>query len=437
MLGGDLRRRGRSSRCRRRSPRPCGRTRRIPSSAWSTTFADRLFLVQAGDDDGDLGRGRHARSVADRSTLTSRSVPSDGGTLPPCRRSEPARRLVARSRAVRGRVGGPCRRSSSSRSRLRAVSIALPLGPGRDLAHYLVVYAQLFEGTSCSRSRCSPGRRSRRSSPARCSTPGPSSPSRRGVPVRPLGRRVVLGGAAVRAAAAVVTAAALLLYPGYVLLFHRLSSDVLFAAGFALVAPAARRAPRASADGARRGARGGRRAARPRPPGRAGLPAARPRAAPRRAGGAERLQGRRRSRRRRRAARSRWSVHNGVRFDDLRVARGGGATLPLFRAFVADRIVEPDNGPASRELARGLRATCCRTSPTARTASTSTSSSVGQRRMHEDLIGLADRTWGWDDDYRHLARVGREAVLAHPGAVRARRGRDVRLLLLASLPSRT
>jgi hypothetical protein len=34
--------------------------------------------------------------------------------------------------------------------------------------------------------------------------------------------------------------------------------------------------------------------------------------------------------------------------------------------------------------------------------------------MHEDLIGLADRTWGWDDDYAHLARVGREAVRAEP-----------------------
>ena len=40
----------------------------------------------------------------------------------------------------------------------------------------------------------------------------------------------------------------------------------------------------------------------------------------------------------------------------------------------------------------------------------------GSARMHEDLIGLSDRTWGWDDDYAHLARVGREAVRAHPGA---------------------
>ena len=40
----------------------------------------------------------------------------------------------------------------------------------------------------------------------------------------------------------------------------------------------------------------------------------------------------------------------------------------------------------------------------------------GSARIHEDLIGLSDRTWGWDDDYAHLARVAREAVRAHPGS---------------------
>jgi hypothetical protein len=43
---------------------------------------------------------------------------------------------------------------------------------------------------------------------------------------------------------------------------------------------------------------------------------------------------------------------------------------------------------------------------------------------------LADRTWGWDDDYRHLGRVAREAILAHPGEyVRGVAGDVWRLLL--------
>ena len=56
--------------------------------------------------------------------------------------------------------------------------------------------------------------------------------------------------------------------------------------------------------------------------------------------------------------------------------------------------------------------------------------------MHEDLIGLADRTWGWDDDYAHLARVGREAVLARASTPYARGvARDVvEARLVARLP---
>ena len=155
-------------------------------------------------------------------------------------------------------------------------------------------------------------------------------------------------------AAAIATAAALLLYPGYVTLFHRLSSDAVFAAAFALVAwLLARTLERPSA--ARAAALGA---------GVAALVLVRPVAqvllllalVPVFTGETWR-------------ARVRgsaafvlvtvvpllaWAGHNAVRADDFTLARGGGATLPLFRAFVADRIVEPENGPATRELERAV-----------------------------------------------------------------------------------
>ena len=155
-------------------------------------------------------------------------------------------------------------------------------------------------------------------------------------------------------AAAIATAAALLLYPGYVTLFHRLSSDAVFAAAFALVAwLLARTLERPSA--ARAAALGA---------GVAALVLVRPVAqvllllalVPLFAGETWR-------------ARVRgsaafvlvtvvpllaWAGHNAVRADDFTLARGGGATLPLFRTFVADRIVEPENGPATRELERAV-----------------------------------------------------------------------------------
>ena len=45
-----------------------------------------------------------------------------------------------------------------------------------------------------------------------------------------------------------------------------------------------------------------------------------------------------------------WAVLNGVRFGDYALARGGNAVIPFYRAFITDKIVSPENGPASRRL---------------------------------------------------------------------------------------
>ena len=50
--------------------------------------------------------------------------------------------------------------------------------------------------------------------------------------------------------------------------------------------------------------------------------------------------------------------------------------------------------------------------------------------MNDDFVVLSDRTWGWDDDYRHLARAAREAIRAHPGTYARGVTRDVWRLLL-------
>ena len=46
-----------------------------------------------------------------------------------------------------------------------------------------------------------------------------------------------------------------------------------------------------------------------------------------------------------------WAVHNGIRYDDVTVARGGRAWVPFLRVFIADRTIAAENGPASRRLA--------------------------------------------------------------------------------------
>ena len=112
-----------------------------------------------------------------------------------------------------------------------------------------------------------------------------------------------------------------------------------------------------------------------------------------------------------------WAATNLWRYDDLAVARGGQASLPFFRAFVIDHIVEPDNGPASRELAAVVQRELLTKEPyRSYGIDLATFFSRGSPREHEDLISLSDRVWGWDSDYRILGRVAVEAVREHPGA---------------------
>lgn len=221
-------------------------------------------------------------------------------------------------------------------------------------------------------------------------------------------------------------AALLLACPSYVFLFHRLASDAFYASAFALAALLTARLVESRTPG-RAAAVGlalallvlvrpvsqilivlapllllGRGAWRPRLGGLAAFAAAA--AVPLLV----------------------WAGHNAMRADDFTVVRGAGHGLPLYRAFVVDRIVEPENGEASRELARAVQDDLLPREPyRSYGIDLPTFFSAGSARMHEDLIGLSDRTWGWDDDYAHLARVGREAVRAHPGVYARGVARDV------------
>jgi hypothetical protein len=111
-----------------------------------------------------------------------------------------------------------------------------------------------------------------------------------------------------------------------------------------------------------------------------------------------------------------WAVLNGVRFGDYTLARGGNAVIPFYRAFISDRIVSRDNGPASRKLANAIRRRLLTRNPykaygvTLHKVFTS-----GSFRIHEDLYLVSDQVFGWDSNYSILRRAGVEAVEAHPG----------------------
>jgi hypothetical protein len=296
-------------------------------------------------------------------------------------------------------------------------AIAWPLKTGRDLDEYLLAYVQLFD-----RHVLLPWSMLFRT---------PVTPLFAGVSLDLFGGRLAEPAMAVLYAGSIVcwavaaryfsswgaiaVAAALLLYQGYALMFHEISSEPLFAAAFALWALLLTRA--AAGPSVRSFAFVGLGIAllalvrpgnavliafavfpfvlpgswrdRLRWAGAVALTAALPLVA--------------------------WSVHNGVRFDSWGLARGGNAIIPFYRAFITDHIVSPENGESSRRLAAAMQEHLLTREPYRSYGVTlDRLFERGSFRVHEDLYLLSDEVFGWNSDYEILRKAGIEGVRAHP-----------------------
>jgi hypothetical protein len=112
-----------------------------------------------------------------------------------------------------------------------------------------------------------------------------------------------------------------------------------------------------------------------------------------------------------------WAILNGIRFGDYTLARGGSAVIPFYRAFITDKIVLPDNGPASRRLAEAVRRHLVTRDPYKSYGVTVPEVfHSGSFRIHEDFYLLSDQYFGWDSNYSVLRKAGIEGVEKHPGA---------------------
>jgi hypothetical protein len=111
-----------------------------------------------------------------------------------------------------------------------------------------------------------------------------------------------------------------------------------------------------------------------------------------------------------------WAVLNGIRFGDYALARGGNAVIPFYRAFISDKIVAPGNGPASRKLANAIQHHLLTRNPyKAYGVTLHQVFASGSFRIHEDLYTLSDQVFGWNSNYSILRKAGIEAVESHPG----------------------
>jgi len=133
-----------------------------------------------------------------------------------------------------------------------------------------------------------------------------------------------------------------------------------------------------------------------------------------------------------------WSAHNSLRYGDFTVVRGSNGAI--FSRTWLHRMVSPDNGSASRALAKAVEGHLLALEPyRSYDISSDEFFSSGSFRMLTDVFALSDRYWGWGSDYEIMREAAWEAISAHPGEFARQVGgaaaRELTLTLYAPAPS--
>ena len=121
-----------------------------------------------------------------------------------------------------------------------------------------------------------------------------------------------------------------------------------------------------------------------------------------------------------------WALHNGLRYDDATVARGGRAWVPFLQVFTSNRTVSPENGPASERLAGLIEGEVLERPPFS-PLDVSLEAYLRNGTNYETvrLIALSDRALGRGRGLRRPLRRGGRGDPRAPGDVLPRRGRHV------------
>jgi hypothetical protein len=110
-----------------------------------------------------------------------------------------------------------------------------------------------------------------------------------------------------------------------------------------------------------------------------------------------------------------WAAHNGVRYDDATVARGGRAWVPFLIVFTGNKTIDPGNGPSSDRLARLIEGEVLAEPPfRALDVPLDLYLQTGSNYETVRLLALSDRVLGRDENYAVLFDSAVEAIREHP-----------------------
>ena len=109
-----------------------------------------------------------------------------------------------------------------------------------------------------------------------------------------------------------------------------------------------------------------------------------------------------------------WAEYNNARYGDFTISRMAPLNVPLFRLFMIDRLIRPENGPASRALVAAVESDLLPREPYRSYGVTADYFfKAAGRNMLSDLGPMSDRVWGWNTDYKVLMDASREAIRSH------------------------
>jgi hypothetical protein len=106
---------------------------------------------------------------------------------------------------------------------------------------------------------------------------------------------------------------------------------------------------------------------------------------------------------------------NYARYGEFTFARPGYALMPFWRIFLTEKLIRPDNGPASQELADVVKKHIL-TIETFRKydIDIETFFYASTSRMFDQLVRTINDVYGWDHNWMILRKVAREAEQTYP-----------------------
>jgi len=110
-----------------------------------------------------------------------------------------------------------------------------------------------------------------------------------------------------------------------------------------------------------------------------------------------------------------FSSYNYFRYGDFTIAKMGNAVVPFYRVYAQDRLVRPENGPKSRELADMVERDIL-TKDTFYTyhIDIETFFEAATPRMFNQLVKTVSDVYGWDHNWKILVQVALEAHRKYP-----------------------